>query len=198
MKLETQSKTTNVLLAGVGGQGVILASELLALVAAKAGYDVKQTEVHGVAQRGGAVSSHVRFGEKVHSPLTKPGDVDFLVALEKLEALRYAHFVREGGVVVVNDYEIKPVRFPGDNRPYPKHALEFLKSKGFRVISVKATDKAIELGDQRVANLVLLGVLSNFLPIPRDVWEKTIEERIPERFLKINLKAFEIGRREKQ
>lgn len=184
----------NILLVGVGGQGVVLAAELLALAAQEAGYDVKQTEVHGVAQRGGAVSSHVRIGPKVFSPLTKPGEVDILLALEKLEALRYAHHLKEGGVAIVNDHEIEPIRFPGDERPYPKEAIDFLKGKGLQVIPVAATTEAIELGDRRVANVILLGVLSQFLDIPTSAWERTLEERIPQRFLAINQRAFARGR----
>jgi len=187
------NKTTNVLLAGVGGQGVVLAAELLALAAIAAGYDVKQTEVHGVAQRGGAVLSYVRFGSKIFSPLIKPGQLDILLAFEKLEALRYAHYLKEGGLIIVNDHEIEPIRFPGDKRPYPKNAIEFLKSKGFRVVSVAATSKAVDLGDRRVANLILLGVLSKFLNIEEAAWAKILKLRIPERFLPINQQAFAWG-----
>ena len=107
---------TNVLIAGVGGQGVILSSELLALAAIAHGQDVKQGEFHGVAQRGGAVFSHVRFGDRVHSPMAPRGQVDFLLALERLEALRYAHFVKPGGTIIVNDHKIEPVRM-ADTRP---------------------------------------------------------------------------------
>lgn len=188
-----RTEMTNVLSVGVGGQGVVLAAELLALAAAADGYDVKQTEVHGVAQRGGAVSSHVRIGPKVFSPLIKPGDVDILFAFEKLEALRYAHYLKKDGIAIVNDFEIEPVRFPADTRPYPKGAIDFLKSKGFRVIPVAATQIAIELGDRRVANAVLLGVLSRFLKISEETWLKVLRERIPERFLAKNLLAFSEG-----
>lgn len=187
-------KAKNILLVGVGGQGVVLAAELLALAAIEAGYDVKQTEVHGVAQRGGAVSSHVRIGPKVFSPLTKPGEVDILLALEKLEALRYAHHLKDSGKAIVNDHEIDPIRFPGDERPYPKEAIDFLKGKGLRVIPVAATTKAIELGNRRVANVILLGVLSQFLDIPNEAWDRTLEGRIPQRFLEINRRAFARGR----
>ena len=136
---------TNVLIAGVGGQGAILASELLALAAMAAGHDVKQGEFHGVAQRGGSVFSHVRFGDRVCSPMTPCGAVDCFLAMEKLEALRYAHFVKPGGTVITNDYEVEPLRI-GDERPYPVEAIEFLRSKEFNVVVVGATQKAIELG----------------------------------------------------
>jgi len=188
------SSTTSVILAGVGGQGVVLASELLALAAIRYGYDVKQTEVHGVAQRGGAVSSYVRFGERVYSPLAKRGEVDILVAMEKLEALRHAPFLKREGLIIANDHEIEPIRFPGDSRPYPHEALDFLRGKGFRVVALPATEKALKLGDHRMANSVLLGALSRFLEIPPQVWEETFKERIPEKFLKPNIEAFSAGR----
>jgi indolepyruvate ferredoxin oxidoreductase beta subunit len=184
---------TNVLIAGVGGQGAVLASELLALAAMAAGRDVKQGEFHGVAQRGGAVFSHVRFGDRVHSPMAPRGEVDFLVALEKLEALRYAHFVRPGGTIIVNDHQVEPIRV-GDQRPYPDDAVAFLEGKGFRVLVLEATKQALELGDHRAANVLLLGALSRSLDIPEAVWDQTLRERIPERYLELNQRAFAAGR----
>jgi len=183
---------TNVLVAGVGGQGVILSSEILALAALADGRDVKQGEFHGVAQRGGAVFSHVRFGDQVHSPMTPLGQVDYLLALERLEALRYAHFVRPGGTVIVNDHKVEPVRM-ADLRPYPDEGVDFLAEKGFNVILVQATAKAIELGNYRAANVILLGTLAAHLDIPRSVWDETLEGRIPARLLDLNRKAFEVG-----
>lgn len=185
---------TNVLIAGVGGQGVILSSELLALAAMGDGRDVKQGEFHGVAQRGGAVFSHVRFGDRVHSPMARRSDVDYLLALEKLEALRYAHFVRPGGTIIVNDHKVEPVRM-GDERPYPDEAAEFLTGKGFNVVVVEATRKAIELGNYRAANVILLGALTTHLDIPGEVWQKTLEDRVPEKLLELNREAFAAGQR---
>lgn len=184
---------TNVLIAGVGGQGAILASELLALAAKEAGHDVKQGEFHGVAQRGGAVFSHVRFGDRVHSPLAPRGRVDVLVALEKLEALRHAHYLKPGGTVIVNDHEIEPIRV-GDERPYPHDAMAFLEAKGFEVWTVPATEMALDLGNHRAANVVLLGALSVVLAIPEEVWERTLADRVPERHLEVNRRAFALGR----
>ncbi|MCG6988428.1 MAG: indolepyruvate oxidoreductase subunit beta [Gemmatimonadetes bacterium] len=193
MAVTNGTRVTNVLVAGVGGQGVILSSELLALAALAAGYDVKQGEFHGVAQRGGAVFSHVRFGEKVRSPMSPRGRVDHLLALEKLEALRYAHFVKPGGTILVNDYQVEPVRL-GDARPYPVDGVEFLAEKGFDVILVEATRKAVDLGNYRAANVILLGALSTRLDIPAEVWARTLEERIPPKLLELNRKAFAAGR----
>jgi indolepyruvate ferredoxin oxidoreductase beta subunit len=183
---------TNVLVAGVGGQGVILSSELLALAAMADGRDVKQGEFHGVAQRGGAVFSHVRFGDRVHSPMTPRGQVDYLLALERLEALRYAHFVKPGGTLLVNDYKLEPARM-ADARPYPDDGVDFLASKGFDVLLIEATGKAIELGNYRAANVILLGALATRLDIPTEVWARTLEERIPPRLLELNRKAFAAG-----
>jgi indolepyruvate ferredoxin oxidoreductase beta subunit len=183
---------TNVLIAGVGGQGVILSSEILAMAALANGQDVKQGEFHGVAQRGGAVFSHVRFGERVHSPMAPREKVDFLLALERLEALRYAHFVRPGGTIIVNDHMVEPVRM-ADTRPYPEEGIDYLTRKGFEVVVVPATAKAIEIGNHRAANVILLGTLAAHLGIPREVWDQTLEERIPERLLALNQKAFAAG-----
>jgi len=183
---------TNVLIAGVGGQGVILVSELLALAALADGRDVKQGEFHGVAQRGGAVFSHVRFGDRVHSPLARRGEVDYLLALEKLEALRYAHFVKPGGTVILNDHKLEPVRM-GDERPYPEEAVDFLAEKGFKVIVIEATQKAIELGNYKVTNVIVLGALAALLDIPAEVWQQTLESRIPKKILALNQQAFAAG-----
>ncbi len=185
--------TTSVLISGVGGQGVVLVSELLALAALAAGEDVKQGEFHGVAQRGGAVFSHVRFGDKVHSPMAPLATVDYLVALEKLEALRYAHYLKPAGTVIINEHTVEPVRL-ADQRPYPDDAIEFLTGKGFEVVPVPATELAIELGNHRAANVVLLGALAEKLEIPNEIWEQTINQRIPERFLSLNQAAFTAGR----
>jgi indolepyruvate ferredoxin oxidoreductase beta subunit len=183
---------TSVLIAGVGGQGVILASELLALAAMEAGHDVKQGEFHGVAQRGGSVFSHVRFGERVYSPMAPRASVNYLLALEKLEALRYAHFVEPGGTVVVNDHEVEPIRL-ADQRDYPSDAITFLQGKGFEVLALDATEQAIALGNHRAANVVLLGALAAALDIDDEVWETTLERRIPERFRELNQEAFTSG-----
>jgi indolepyruvate ferredoxin oxidoreductase beta subunit len=184
---------TNVLIAGVGGQGAVLASELLALAAIAAGYDTKQGEFHGVAQRGGSVFSHVRFGDRVYSPTARRGDVDYLVALEKLEALRYAHFVKPGGTIIVNDHKVEPIR-TADRRPYPDEAIDFLRDKGFTVVVLHATETAIELGNHRAANVVMLGKLAECLDIPDDVWDRVLRERIPARFLELNQRAFAAAR----
>ncbi len=192
MLTQMSSETKNVLFAGVGGQGAMLASEILALVAVEAGYDIKQTEVHGAAQRGGAVASHVRYGERVHSPVIRRGEADLLVAFEKLEALRYAHYLRDGAYIVVNDEEVEPAKLD-KSRLYPREGVGFLKGKGFKVIVVPATKKAIELGNHRVASTVLLGVASGLLNLKQESWEKVLEKRILPHLLDINRRAFALG-----
>lgn len=193
------SKVYSLMFAGVGGQGSLLIADATSLAAVQAGYDVKQTEVHGVSQRGGSVETHVRFGEKVHSPLVTPGRADVVISLEKLEALRFGHYVDpQGGVILSNDFEIVPASVSNAEEMYPHQVFEYLTEKGIRVITLPATQIARDLGDGRMANVVLLGVLSKLLPIPVEVWKKTLHMRIPKRYLDGNLKAFALGRESMQ
>lgn len=184
----------SVLFVGVGGQGALLAAEITALAAVQAGYDVKQTEVHGVSQRGGSVETHLRFGPRVWSPVIMPGRADVVLGLEKLEALRFAHFVHpRKGVILVNDYEILPGSVANAEELYPHQAIEFLQGKGLRVIPIPASAIARDLGDGRMANVVLLGLMSHFLPLPSNIWLAALKRRIPERYREANLKAFQAG-----
>jgi len=195
-------KTYNLLFAGVGGQGSLLIAELTSIAASNSQYDVKQTEVHGVSQRGGSVETHVRFGAKVYSPIVSPGEADVVIALEKLEALRFAHYAdQENGVIIVNDYEIIPGSVTDAEKTYPRQAISFLQEKGLQVIPLPASKIAHDLGDGRMANVVMLGALSTMLPFPEESWPKVLQLRLPKRYLEGNLKAFESGRqtvREKQ
>lgn len=184
--------THNLLFAGVGGQGVVLASEVLARVAAQEGYDVKQGEVHGAAQRGGAVVSHIRFGEHVHSPLNLRGQTDIMVAFEKLEAVRHAHYLKPGGLLLINDHRIDPTVL-NPSVHYPADPIGFLKTKPFRVLILNATETARALGNDRVASLVMLGAVSKFLPINQESWDRILQERIPAKYLEINRRAFAKG-----
>jgi len=181
-------------MSGVGGQGVLLASELLGLAALAAGLDVKQSEVHGVAQRGGSVVSHVRFGPRVHSPLIRCGEADVLFAGERLEALRYAHYVKSEGLIVMDDRVIRPIRLTPDAPPYPERVAEFLRDKRYRVLACSALQLAIGLGEKRCANVILLGVLSMHLGMAYGSWREALEKRFPEKHLELNLRAFEVGR----
>jgi len=184
----------NVLLVGVGGQGVLLASELLALGFLKAGYDVKKSEVHGMAQRGGAVSSHVRAGGKVYSPLIPRGEADLLVSFESLEALRWLDFLKKDGLLLVSRQEIKPTTVTSGRMRYPDNVCETLAARHDRTRIVEAMELAKEAGDVRSINSILVGAVSRALPLPETVWREVIEERLPRKFVKVNLRAFELGR----
>ncbi len=189
------SKVYNLMYAGVGGQGSLLMANITSMAAVQAGYDVKQTEVHGVSQRGGSVETHVRFGGKVYSPVVTPGQADVVIGLEKLEALRFAHYINpDSGVILVNDFEIVPASVAGAQEVYPHEAIDYLRAKGIRVSAIPASKIARDLGDGRMANVVMLGALSTRLPIAIEIWDKTLRMQIPSRYLDGNLKAFVAGR----
>ncbi|RKY89206.1 indolepyruvate oxidoreductase subunit beta [candidate division KSB1 bacterium] len=184
----------NLLFAGVGGQGVLLAGELTARTAIDSGFDAKKSEVHGVAQRGGSVVSHVRFGKKVYSPLCWCGKVDIFLAFEKLEALRWGYYVKKGGKILVNNQKIQPAQFLEKPVSYPENILTFLTNKGYDVYSVDCIEKARELGNVRVFNVILLGFASKFLSMKEDSWIRTLKMNFSEKLYKINEKAFLLGR----
>ena len=191
------TKTYNLLFAGVGGQGSLLIAELTSIAASNDGFDVKQTEVHGVSQRGGSVETHVRFGAKVYSPIVTPGEADVVIALEKLEALRFAHFVDpKNGSILVNDYEIVPGSVTGAEEVYPHQAIDYLKEKGLTVIPLPASIIANKLGDGRMANVVMLGAMSTLLPVAEERWIEALNTRLPSRYIKGNLRAFKAGQKE--
>lgn len=183
----------NLLFAGVGGQGVLLVAELAARAAIHAGYDVKKTEVHGAAQRGGSVLSHVRFSPKVFSPLIPLGEVDVLLALEKLEGLRWAHFVRPGGIIFMNDERRVPAQLTDKPVEYPDNIESFLTGKGYQVQNIDAVSIATQLGNYRAANMVLLGATAGQTGIPGEHWLKVMRETLNPKILDLNIKAFEHG-----
>ncbi len=184
------------LLVGVGGQGVLLASGILAEVGIRAGYDAKKSEVHGMAQRGGSVVSHVRWAKKVLSPLIGLGEVDYLLGLEKLEALRYIEVLKPGGTVIVNDHRIPPVSVSSGNHEYPddQRMRRVLSEVAAGVHFVPGVELAEELGNARASNAVMLGALSKFLAIDLDIWLEVITERVPEKYVALNRQAFLKGR----
>jgi len=188
-------RTTNILVCGVGGQGIILASAVMADTFFKAGYEVKQGEVHGMAQRGGAVISHIRFGQRVYSPVIPMGEADYLFATEKLEALRWVEWCNPSTVVIADTVQINPPAVNRGEMEYQKDVEEFLKSHFERVYLIPATEMAKGLGNPRVANVILLGALSTFLNIEESFWEESLIERVPERFRDLNLTAFQEGRK---
>lgn len=186
----------NFVLAGVGGQGTILASDLLATVGMEAGFDVKQAEVHGMSQRGGSVTSHVRWGPVVYSPLIPIGGADILIGFEQVETVRYAHFLRPGGRILVNQQTIAPITVSAGSSIYP--AMESIREVLARVTEyvdwVPALDIARAMGNDKVTNVVMLGALSALLDVPERVWLKVIESRVPGRNLQLNHQAFRRGR----
>ncbi|MBC8336249.1 MAG: indolepyruvate oxidoreductase subunit beta [Anaerolineales bacterium] len=189
-------KNMRFLLVGVGGQGTILASNVLAELGISLGYDVKKAEVHGMSQRGGSVVSHVSWGEKVYSPVIPDGEADILIAFEKLEAIRFVGGVREKGMVLVNDYEITPLSVSSGMDVYP--ANEKIKAS-FKLVTdkvywVRGVEIAKELGNIKAANVVLLGALSKILEMESDPWLKVIEARVPPKFVELNREAFQAGR----
>lgn len=189
-------KPIDFVLVGVGGQGILLASDILCHAGMAVGYDVKKTDVHGMAQRGGSVVSHVRLAERVFSPVVSTGSADFLLAFEKLEACRSIGYLRPGGVAVVSDEAIPTLPLSGSPAPYPDDATisRILDGRAARVSMVPAGSLAHELGNLKVANVVLLGSLSRHLDIPAEAWQAAIEERVPARFRALNHSAFEAGR----
>lgn len=184
--------TKTVLLCGVGGQGTILAADILAKVAAAAGLKVKLSEVHGMAQRGGSVTTIVRFGEEVHSPVTDPGCVDALVSFEILEALRNAHFLNSEGIIFVNDELNEPMSVRIGAQKIENDPVAELKKR--KAHFIPATETAISVGSPRSANVVLLGALSRVLPFDENLWLDVIEARVPEKTLEGNIAAFKAGR----
>ena len=184
----------NVLIVGVGGQGVLLASEILSSVAVEAGYDAKKSEVHGMSQRGGVVSSHIRFGKKVYSPLINEGDADVILAFEEAEALRWIHFLKDDGVVIVNEYKLVPPIVVTEKLKYPDDPLKTISKSVSKLISIDAGSEAENLGNPRLVNTILLGILSTTLPVKEEIWIDVIRKRVPKGTEELNVKAFKKGR----
>ena len=184
----------NVLMAGVGGQGIILASEVLAKAAAAAGKDVKKSDVHGMAQRGGSVTSHVRFGDKVYSPLIPDGEADILMASEALEGLRMLPFVKSGGRVAINTQRILPPTVARGEQPYPDGIVETVRARDPKAIALDCLVIAQEVGNARTATVVLLGALSTIIDFPEQMWLDLLAAEVPKKALDVNLKAFKVGR----
>ena len=188
------SNVKSILLVGVGGQGTILASNVLAKGLVEAGYDVKMSEVHGMAQRGGSVTTQIRFGEKVYSPIIGKGEADFLVSFELMEALRYIEFLRPSGKIIVNNQKINSAPIAAGRFEYPKGILEELQSKA-DTTAFNATDIAKELGNEKAMNIVLFGALSKVLKLDNIDWEDIIKNLVKEKFIELNVNAFRAGRK---
>lgn len=186
-------KSMDVLMVGVGGQGTILASKILTHAAQAVGYDIKMSEVHGMAQRGGSVSTQVRLGEKVYSPLIEEGRADVILAFEQLEGLRWLEFLKEGGTIIINNQSILPVPVLAGLARYPEGITGYISSKVSDSLVVDALKIATECGNPKAANVVLVGVLARRLPIPLETWQAALEARVPAKLLEVNRAAFERG-----
>lgn len=186
------AETKNIMIVGVGGQGTLLTSRILGGITVAAGYDVKLSEVHGMAQRGGSVVTYVRYGENVAEPIVEVGQADVLIAFERLEALRYAHYLKKNGVMIINDQRIDPMPVVTGVAKYPENIIEKL-SKEHKVISVDAMDEAIKMGNSKVFNVVILGLAAKNMDFPKEKWIEVIRNTVPPKTIDINVKAFEHG-----
>lgn len=182
----------NIMIVGVGGQGTLLTSRILGRLAIEAGYDVKLSEVHGMAQRGGSVVTFVRYGGKVEEPIVEEGQADVLIAFERLEALRYLHFLKKDGVVIVNDWRIDPITVVTGAASYPEHIIDTLKASRSTIV-VEAMTEAKKLGAPRAFNVIVLGAAAKHMGFGKEDWLRVIETTVPPKTIDVNKQAFEIG-----
>ena len=185
--------TKNIMIVGVGGQGSLLASKLLGHLLLEEGYDVKVSEVHGMSQRGGSVVTYVRFGEKVYSPIIDKGEADVIVSFEKLEAARYAEYLKPGGRIVVNTQQIDPMPVITGAAEYPAGVLEEMVAAGAKVDAIDALSLAEEAGSSKAANIVLMARVAKYFDIPYEKWIAAIEKTVAPKFAELNKKAFALG-----
>ena len=188
------SATTNILLVGVGGQGILLASEILSEAFMLAGYDVKKSEIHGMSQRGGSVVSHVRFGAEVFSPVVPEGEGDILFGFELLETYRYLPLMKPGAKIVANDFRIPPPSVLLGQQAYPDDLAERIRERFTDLLLLDGPRLAAEAGNPRAANTVLLGAVSKYLAIEESIWRTAVEKMVPKKALDVNLTAFRLGR----
>lgn len=186
------TQTKNIMIVGVGGQGTLLTSRILGGITQDAGYDVKLSEVHGMAQRGGSVVTFVRYGEKVAEPIVEEGQADILIAFEMLEAKRYAHFLKEEGAMVVNLWRIDPITVVTGAAEYPENIVEELE-KDHKVYKIDAMKEALALGNSKVFNIIVLGMAAKHMDFPKEAWLRVIENTVPPKTVEINKKAFLLG-----
>ena len=188
-------ETKNIMIVGVGGQGSLLASKLLGRVLLDKGYDVKVSEVHGMSQRGGSVVTYVRYGEKVYSPIIDKGQADLIVSFELLEAARWTEYLRSGGKVITNTQQVNPMPVITGAAAYPENLVEKLQAAGVDVDALDALALAEKAGSSKAVNIVLMGRLSRyFTDIPQEEWMAAVEKSVPEKYLDLNKKAFQLGR----
>ncbi len=186
-------ETKGIVIAGVGGQGSLLASKLLGRVLVNEGYDIKVSEVHGMSQRGGSVITYVRYGDKVYSPVVQSGEADYIISFERIEAARYAHLLKIGGIIITNTQRIDPMPVIIGNAEYPENILDELTAKGVHIEAMDALTLAEEAGSSKAVNIVLMGQLAKHFHIDYDKWISAIEQTVKPKFIELNKKAFELG-----
>ena len=186
-------ETRSILIVGVGGQGTLLASKLLGKILLNKGYDVKVSELHGMSQRGGSVTTYVRYGERVYSPVIESGEADYIVSFEMLEAARWSHCLKPGGTVISSTGRIDPLPVTTGAAQYPEGIPETLRARGIRLIEVDAPELAARAGSGKTVNTVLMGVLARELGLPREDWEAAIAATVPVKYKEVNLRAFALG-----
>lgn len=184
----------SIMIVGVGGQGTLLASRVMGNVLMRQGYDVKLSEVHGMAQRGGSVVTYVKYGDHVYSPVIEKGEADLIVSFELCEAARYLPYLKKGGKIVVNDQKIPPMPVITGAAEYPEDIVERIRRLGVEVVCADALSLAEQAGSPKAVNIVLIGVLSQMTDIPLDAWEAALEQSVPPKFLELNRRAFRLGR----
>ncbi len=185
-------ETKNIMIVGVGGQGTLLTSRILGGIITDNGYQVKLSEVHGMAQRGGSVVTFVRYGDHVAEPIVEEGQADLLIAFERLEAKRYAHFLKKDGVIIVNDQRIDPISVVTGVREYPENIIEELE-KEHTVYRVKAQEEALKLGNPKVFNVIVLGLAAQHMNFGKEQWLDVIEKTVPAKLVDLNKQAFLVG-----
>ena len=192
MSTAVQNDTRSVMIVGVGGQGTLLTSRILGGLMEEAGYEVKISEVHGMSQRDGSVVTFVRYGKSVAEPIVEEGQADVLIAFERLEALRYAHFLKKDGVLIVNDWRIDPITVVTGAASYPENIIEGLEKK-YRVYRINAMEEALKLGNSRVFNNIVLGMAAQHMDFTKEQWLQIIQSKVPPKTVEINTKAFLVG-----
>jgi indolepyruvate ferredoxin oxidoreductase beta subunit len=183
----------SIMIVGVGGQGTLLASRILGQALLNQGFDIKVSEVHGMSQRGGSVVTYVKYGEKVYSPVVRDCEADLIIAFEQLESVRWINHLKKDGKVIINTQEIDPMPVVIGAAEYPKDLINSIKQKNISTTALDALSLAIEAGSPKAVNVVLIGVLANIMDFDKSVWIDAIKETVPQKFLDMNLKAFDLG-----
>ncbi|WP_300296425.1 indolepyruvate oxidoreductase subunit beta [Anaerosolibacter sp.] len=183
---------TNIMLGGVGGQGLVLMTRIISQAALKAGYDVKSNDVVGLSQRGGMIWGNVRFGDKVYSPNIPPKEGDILVAMEPLEALRWTSELKDDGIIIMNTKRWYPMAVQQEKVNYPEEDIDNLKER-YKVVEINTFEEAVKMGKKQISNVMLLGALAKQLSINTDIWKETIRDNVPRKYIDLNLEAFDYG-----